>query len=141
MKTILVPTDFSEYALNALNAAASIAKKSEAQIKIVHTFNWPSSEFGDNRDPKDCYKELGRIAKEKLNNIAHTDILKEIRISINLEQNMNPWELITNEKYKNVDLIVIGSHGKSGYNKLFIGSNAEKIIRIAKAPVLTIKTN
>lgn len=45
------------------------------------------------------------------------------------------------DKYKNADLIVIGTHGKNSTNKFFIGSNAEKIIRIADVPVLTVKKN
>jgi len=49
------------------------------------------------------------------------------------------WEAITDERFENTDLIVMGSHGLSGYNNFFIGSNTEKIVRRANAPVLTIK--
>ena len=52
---------------------------------------------------------------------------------------MRIWELTTEKEFKDTDLIVLGSHGKSGLNKLFIGSNTEKIVRLADLPVLTIK--
>jgi hypothetical protein len=49
------------------------------------------------------------------------------------------WETITDKRFKDVNLIVMGSHGKSGFNEILIGSNTEKIVRLANAPVLTIK--
>ena len=49
------------------------------------------------------------------------------------------WEVINSEQFKNSDLIVMGSHGISGFSKVFIGSNTEKVVRLADSPVLTIK--
>jgi len=56
------------------------------------------------------------------------DFLKGIKVSKQIVINMLLWELVKDKKYKDVDLIVIGSHGKSGYQKAFLGSNTEKII-------------
>ena len=67
------------------------------------------------------------------------DFLKEIVITQHFELNMPMWKLAIDKKYKDADLIVMGSHGNSGLSKIFIGSNTEKIVRLAKSPVLTIK--
>lgn len=115
MKTILVLTDFSEYALYALKVAASIAKKVNAKINDQ--------------------------AEEKLNTLVNMDILKEIEVSKLVVTNMLIRRLVTHNKYKDVDLIVIGSHGTSGHSDSFIGSNTEKVVRLANAQVLTIKNN
>ena len=139
MKTILVPTDFSEHALYALKTAAIIAKKMYAQIRLVHTFDLPSKEAQEDAQFKDFYDQLSAAKKEKLDALTKMDFLKGITVSVHFEPNMKPWEMVTKDKYKNADLIVIGSNGKSGSHDLFIGSNAEKIIRMASAPVLTVK--
>ncbi len=139
MKTILVPTDFSEPALYALKIAASIAKKTYAQIRLVHAYNLPSSEAREAVNFKEFYKQVSIDKEKKLGALTKMSFLNGITVSKHFEDNMKPWELVNDEKYKNADLIVIGSHGNSGYQKLFIGSNTEKIIRMADAPVLTVK--
>ena len=139
MKTILVPTDFSEHALYALKVAASIAKRTNAQIKLVHIYNLLSSDLSYEYNFNECYDNLKALAEEKLSALAKMNFLNGVSVSKHFITNMNPWELVADKKYKNVDLIVIGAHGKRGYHKVFIGSTAEKIIRMADAPVLTIK--
>ena len=139
MKTILVPTDFSVHALYALKVAASIAKKINAEIKLVHAFNIPSAEYVEDYYYEEYYNEIKSQAGRKLNTLAHMDILKGIELSKHFVTNVLMWELVTDNEYKDVDLIIIGSHGESGFNKVFIGSNTEKIVRLADSPVLTIK--
>ena len=139
MKTILVLTDFSEHALYALKVAASIAKKVNAKIKIVHTYDLSSSTFSENYYYQKFYDQIKDHAEEKLNTLADMDILKEIEVNKHVVTNMLIQKLVIHNKYKDVDLIVIGSHGTSGPDNLFIGSNTEKVVRLAVSPVLTIK--
>jgi len=49
------------------------------------------------------------------------------------------WEIAKSKRFKNSDLIVMGSHGTSDFSEVFIGYNTEKIVRLADSPVLTIK--
>jgi len=139
MKTILVLTDFSVHALYALKVAASIAKKINAEIKLVHAFNIPSAEYVEDYYYEEYYNEIKAQAEIRLNTLADMDILKGIELSKHFVTNVLMWELVTDNKYKDVDLIIIGSHGESGFHKVFIGSNTEKIVRLADSPVLTIK--
>lgn len=141
MKIILVPTDFSDHALFALKVAASIARKLNATINLVHVYNLPSAGFDGNLYYDKFYRELKLKANKQLNELIHLDFLKDINIKKTILTNMLMWEITKHDKYKNVDLIVLGSHGTSGFNKTFIGSNTEKIVRLADAPVLTIKND
>ena len=76
MKTIIVPTDFSDHALYALRVAASIAKKLNAKIKIVHVNYLPSSEFADDYYYKEYHDQIKAQAENKLNSLADMGILK-----------------------------------------------------------------
>ena len=139
MKTIVVPTDFSDHALYAQKIAASIAHQINAEIKLVHVCDLPLAEFADQYYYEKFYKQIKTDVQEKLNALVEMDILKGIKVSTHIVSNIRIWELTTEKEFKNTDLIVLGSHGKSGSNKLFIGSNTEKIVRLADLPVLTIK--
>jgi len=139
MKTILVPTDFSDHALYALKVAASVAKKLKAEIKLVHVNDLPSSEFADDVYYKKYHDQMKAQAENNLNSLADIDILKEIEVSKHIVNYMQMWKLVADDKFKDVDIIVIGAHGSSGFQKVFIGSNTEKIVRLADSPVLTIK--
>lgn len=139
MKTILVPTDFSDYALFALKAASCIARKVNAKIILAHVYNLPSDGIEMYHYIDQYYKEIKTSATKKLNELALKKFLKGITVEKLILTDILMWEIVTLDRFKNVDLIVLGSHGKSGFNRVFIGSNTEKIVRLAGAPVLTIK--
>ena len=139
MKTILVPTDFSDHALYALKVAASIAKKINALINVVHVYNLPTAEIGEYFYYDKFYQELKIGAEKQMADLLKLEFLQGIDVNKHLVSDMLMWEMIQSDRFKNSDLIVIGSHGESGFSKIFIGSNTEKIVRLADSPVLTIK--
>lgn len=140
MKTILVPTDFSDHALYALKVAASIAKKINASIQLIHVYSIPSYGFPENiYYEKEYMNQIEALAEKRLITLTKMNMLKGITVTKQCVSNMFIWELVTDKKYKDVDLIVMGSHGNSGLSKTFIGSNTEKVVRLANSPVLTIK--
>ncbi len=143
IKNILVPTDFSEYAENALKVAAQIARKNDAKIFLLHMLELPKhlTDFissGSMAPPTEAliFMEQTHKTFEKL---LENDFLKGIEVSeaVSFEDIMNG---VIDSSYKNnADMIIMGSHGASGFHELFIGSNAEKIVRTSKIPVLVIK--
>jgi nucleotide-binding universal stress UspA family protein len=139
MKTILVPTDFSDYALYALKVAASIARKINARIKLVHVYNLPSSGVSQFSYYENFFNEVRTNAEQQLDTLIYSPFMKNIPVEKHLMTDKLMWEMVTDDKFRNSDLIVMGSHGKSGFNKVLIGSNTEKVVRMADAPVLTIK--
>ena len=139
MKTILVPTDFSDHALYALKVAARIAKKINARIKIVHVSNLPLAGYKHYHYYDKIYKELKANVEYQMEELTRLDFLKGIDVEVHIVSFMVMWEIIQDERFKHSDLIVMGSHGKSGFSTVFIGSNTEKVVRQAAPPVLTIK--
>lgn len=139
MKTILVPTDFSEHALYALKAAAQIAKRINAKIVLTHVHVFPSSEYAIDVSYQKYFNQLIVQSEKKLNDLAEMDFLKGIELSKHFASNTPMWKVVCGDLFKDVELIVVGSHGAGGFNQSFIGSNTDKIIRMSPVPVLTIK--
>lgn len=140
MKTILVPTDFSDHALNALKVAAVLARKIKARIKLVHVFNLPSRGVSDASYYQNFFNDIKVDAEKKLEALAQSQFLKGILVEKHLHTDRLIWQLVSGEKYKSTNLIVMGAHGESGFSKVFIGSNTDKVVRMADAPVLTVKS-
>jgi nucleotide-binding universal stress UspA family protein len=146
MKTILVPYDFSPYAEAALDFAVQIRKKTKGEIKLVNVIEYPlGSTFNvtgeiASYDPMDKVFTMKLIehAKEKLaNTIAKFEGEKEHITPIVLMG--YPFDGITDQiNETHTDLIVMGTKGATGLKEMFVGSNAEKIVRNAKCPVITI---
>ena len=84
MKTILVPTDFSDHALYAQKVAASIAHQINAEIKLVHVYDLPLAEFADQYYYEKFYKQIKTDVQEKLNALVEMDILKGIKVSTHI---------------------------------------------------------
>jgi nucleotide-binding universal stress UspA family protein len=139
MKTILVPTDFSEHALYALKVAAILARKIKARIKLVHVFNLPSRGVSDVSYYQSFFNEIKSDAEHKLEELAKSQFLNGIQVEWILQTDKLIWQFVAGEKFKKVNLIVLGAFGESGFSKVFIGSNTDKIVRMTDAPVLTIK--
>ena len=141
MKRILVPTDFSKNAEYALKVAAQIARKNNSEIILLHMLELPhqgnDAINGGSAIPQIMlYKEK---AIEKLEDLMDVDFLDGINVS-EIIQFEKAFEGILSISNKNgVDLIVMGSHGVSGFEEMFIGSNTEKVVRTSEIPVLVIK--
>lgn len=141
MKKILVPTDFSEHANNALKAAASIAKKCDSEILLLHILELPQQ----GSDSINTGTEIPEVmffknaAENRLIQLASSPILQGLRVSTVLKLDRTSLGVTKSAEANDADLIVMGSHGASGFKELFIGSNTEKVVRTSQVPVLVIK--
>jgi len=149
---ILVPTDFSDEATNALGVAVGIARESGASVSLLHVLDVPVVGHYDSLDimnPHDegddggIYKhymmQLMKTTKEKFEAIKekYSDIdIQEHVVFDSLAKHLDSFVA-----EDNTDLIVIGSKGAHGLEEIFVGSNTERVIRRVKAPVLTVKYN
>jgi len=140
MKKILVPVDFSEPSTYALEVAAKIAKQQQSEIIVLHMLGL--SEAVLTKDETQEFEEakyyLG-LAKKRFNSFLDKSYLKGIKIT-QIVQNYKIFkELNKVAQEQHIDLIVMGSHGTSGFNEFFVGSNTEKVVRTSDIPVLVIK--
>ncbi|NBL63779.1 universal stress protein [Flavobacterium sp. NST-5] len=141
MKRILVPTDFSEHAENALRVAAQIAKKHDGEIILLHMLELPgqsSDAIGHGSDIPELMFFKNK-AIERVESMMDFPFLEGIEVSEVIQFEKAFDGIINISRKNNVDLIVMGSHGASGFQEVFIGSNTEKVVRSSEIPVLVIK--
>lgn len=142
MKKILVPTDFSEHALYAAEVAADIAKRTDARVYLLHIVNIPSygenDSFAESQNTEEGLFILS-LAKKRFKELLAKPFWEGVNV-IQALQFDNVYDTVASQaKEHEIDLIVMGSHGTNGWKEDFIGSNTEKVIRLADCPVLTIK--
>ncbi len=141
MKRILVPTDFSNHAEYALRVAAQIAKENKSEIMLLHMLELPhqgSDALGSGSTiPEIMFFKNKAI--ERLEELMDADFLEGIEVSEIIQFEKAFEGILAVSKKNDVDFIVMGSHGASGFQELFIGSNTEKVVRFSDVPVLVIK--
>lgn len=141
MKKILVPTDFSEQAENALKVAAQLARKHNCEIYLLHILEIPLQ----NVDPMNSSYELPeaiffmKLAHKKFESLTNKDYLKGIVIHEAVDFHEIFKGIFQICKKNDIDLIIMGSNGANGLKEMLIGSNTEKVVRTSKTPVLVIK--
>ena len=141
MKKILVPTDFSEHAEHALKVAAQIARKHDGEIILLHMLELPN-QTGDAVSSGHALPEImffKNAALAKLESIMDSDFLDGLNVSRIVQFELAFEGILKLIEINDIDLIVMGSHGASGFKDMFIGSNAEKVVRYSEVPVLIIK--
>jgi nucleotide-binding universal stress UspA family protein len=140
---ILVGIDFSETSTDALQAAENIAYFApSAELHLVHALAWPSVAFGSRelvgvsqagftRDMEQAREELDKLVAPLSCGISrvtgHLKIGPAARIIVQLAVDIS------------ADLVVVGTHGRSGFDRFLFGSVAEKVVRTAPCPVLTVR--
>lgn len=141
MKKILVPTDFSDQAENALKVAAQLAKKHGSEIYLLHMLEIPLQEIDALSTPSALPEAMFfmKLAEQKFEILLSKDYLKGIQVHDIVKNYPSFSSVIDTCHEHNVNLIVMGSHGASGLKEMFIGSNAEKVVRTSDIPVLVIK--
>ncbi|HPM30929.1 MAG TPA: universal stress protein [Chryseolinea sp.] len=143
MKTILVPCDFSKPAINAFRFALDIAEMSKGIVHLLNVVELPvlhdSMIMPVLSFEAQLLKDLRERSISEFNKLTAKYGKEKIKVITKVEFG-SPTQIINTYAKKNkVDLIIMGSHGANGMREYFIGSNAEKIIRNSKIPVLILK--
>ncbi|GAA4308003.1 universal stress protein [Pontixanthobacter gangjinensis] len=140
MKTILVPVDFSEQSEYALEVAASIAKKQDAEIVVLHMMGIPDS-FLTKDEKQEVFNAIYfmKITRQKFEKMLDKDYLEGIDVTQAVKTHTVFSEINEVANEYEAELIVMGSTGASGVKEVFVGSNTEKVVRTADIPVLVIK--
>ncbi|HLT33443.1 MAG TPA: universal stress protein [Aquaticitalea sp.] len=141
MKKIIVPIDFSEYSEYALETAALLAKRHNAELLVLHMLEISETLY-TNSDAEQHEKSVFfiKLAEQKFEKFLDRDYLKDLEITPIIKRFKVFSEVSDVAKQNNADLIVMGSHGASGLTEIFVGSNTEKVVRYSDIPVLVIKS-
>ena len=141
MKTIIVPIDFSEYSEYALQVAASLAEDNKAEIIALHMLDLQTAMLNESENYHlERTAFLLELAKKRFKEFLNKDYLKDVKVVPMIKHLKVFSEINDVARQENADLIIMGSHGATGFKELFIGSNTEKVIRSSEIPVLIIKS-
>lgn len=135
-KKILCPIDFDDNSIAALDAATEMARQSDATVEVLHVV--PIIMPSGTPIYVDVYTEQENDSRAKLAELAKTHLAGvkyELRTSV-----AEPWAAILHtQKASGADVIVMSTHGRRGFAHFFIGSVAERVVREAQCPVLTVR--
>jgi nucleotide-binding universal stress UspA family protein len=144
VKSILLPTDFSECGNYALSYATSMARTFGAAIIFVHVIEpiVPSVGYSGMTEPlpiADISDQLEDSAERELPKFAECKECAGLQVEEVIVHGEAASEIVRVAKERAVDLIVVSSHGRTGLGRILFGSTAEAIVRHAPCPVLVVK--
>ncbi len=138
-KHILVPTDFSPSSSAAIELAINMASQLDAELTLLHVWELPVYPYMELMlSSADLTTAIEKAATESLETK-----LKEVRSRLPRAKSLLkmgiPWqEIVEASKEAKADLLVMGTHGRRGLEHAFLGSVAEKLVRLSPIPVLTV---
>jgi nucleotide-binding universal stress UspA family protein len=142
IKKILVPIDFSDYSKNSLKYAVNFAKDFNAQLCLVYVVEPviypPDFSMGQIAFPT-VDLEMDKRAEQELSSLAKKEIPPEINVKSIVRTGKPFVEIIETASEEDADLIIIATHGHTGVEHILFGSTAEKVVRKAPCPVLTLR--
>lgn len=142
IKKILVPIDFSDYSKKALQYTVTFAKQFNAEVNLVYVIEpvvYPADlSMGQMVIPQ-VEVDLSIRSKEELEQLAKIEIGEHLKYNIIIKSGKPFMEIIETATEVDADLIIIATHGHTGVEHLLFGSTAEKVVRKAPCPVLTIR--
>jgi universal stress protein A len=134
-KSILVPTDFSETSDVALHYAIFMAQALGAQLSLLHV----PGRTGENFEANFPVGRFETAARERLSALLSEEEIARLRPEYALRIGTPADEIVRYADARDVDLIVMGTHGRSGVAHLLMGSVAEHVVRTAPCPVLLVR--
>ena len=142
IRRILCPIDFSDYSRRALDHAIAIARWYESTVTVLHVFSAaPVAAFGPGPVVIEA-SVLTPVDRDQLladtKAFAETESAPGITIEAVVREGNTVAEILEQAASMKADLLVIGTHGRSGFERLLLGSVAEKVVRKASCPVLTV---
>jgi nucleotide-binding universal stress UspA family protein len=145
IKRVLVPVDFSGDSLNALAYARDLVKPFHAEVILVHVvepiyYAAPADMYMTSPNLAGIIEEQQRMAAQQLKRIAGDLEKKGHRVRTVLKNGVPAQVIIDSAQRTGTDLIVMATHGHTGLAHLFMGSVAEKVVRTAACPVLTVRS-
>lgn len=143
MRRILLAADFSKASRRAVAAALQMAKRNRATVTILHVIA-PLIPMGPDQymafDTWDDLEKQGRIwAQRELNKLTAKAKKAGVRAVGVVAQGGAAQEIVRTARRRRADLIVIGTHGRTGLAKLFLGSVAAAVVATSQCPVLTVR--
>lgn len=142
-RRILHPTDFSRASRPAFERAVKLARQEGAELLIVHVMVPPAPFVGNGYVSPKTYEDLEAAARKSAETQLKAVLARAkkagARVKAILTEGIPVEQIVRAAKGKRADLIVIGTHGRTGFSRFFLGSVAERVVQLASCPVLTVR--
>jgi nucleotide-binding universal stress UspA family protein len=141
LRRILCPVDFSEATAQAVRPAISLATEYGAELYLLHVLDFPHPHLdalGPSYDVVPYYKEMEDEAARRLDELVDEEARVYADTHVVVRRGVPFMEILKMSQDNEIDLIVMPTRGRSGVDRFLFGSVAEKIVRMAACPVLTI---
>ena len=144
IRRILYATDFSKASARALDEAVSLAKQNHAELLVVHVIE-PAGQYaaGEDFGGAELYMKLEEAAEQDAQRSMQKLMgkLKQARVNAKslLLKGLAHEQIVKAAKSRKANMIVIGTHGRTGLSKLFMGSVAGRVVSLASCPVVTVR--
>lgn len=144
IKTILVPTDFSADADAALDNAVDLAKAFDAKLELFHAFHLEVPPIyggfgGDFSNPIDILEPVRQAAEGSMDDLVKRTAARGVAVRGRVVMEHAAHAILDEAERVLADMIVMGTRGLSGLEHLVLGSTAERVVRMAHCPVMTIR--
>lgn len=146
LETILVPTDFSADAEHALQIAIELARQFGARIEILHAYHVDvsitvSPLAGGVVLPEGFFAQLRASAEQRVSELEKSVAERGVTAASHAVQDPAVQAIVDSATRLSADLIVMGTRGLSGLKHVLLGSVAERVVRLAPCPVMTVKAD
>jgi nucleotide-binding universal stress UspA family protein len=139
IQRILVAHDFSDTAEKALDVALDLAGRLQARVTIVHAYEAPTFVFPESVvATADLLGQMRGAAEDALASVAERAKGRGVQVETVVRPGVAWHEIDMAAKDLRCDLVVMGTHGRRGLSRALLGSVAEKVVRTASCPVLTV---
>ncbi len=141
-KRILVPIDFSECSLLGLDYAVALGQQFQAKLILLHVVEpavYQENYFGVNPPVGEANQDLLEAGRRRLAALAHRRAERSLDIETLVRIGRAHSEIPDTARAMGADMIVVGTHGFTGMEHLLMGSTAERVVRHAPCPVLTVR--
>ena len=142
-RRLLHPTDFSKASGPALRKAVELARRQRAELRLVHVVMPPALFLEDSFMTAKTWRELTdasrRAARRRLAPLLARAKKARVKASAAVLEGIPFEEIVREAQRRRIDLVVVGTHGRTGVARFFLGSVAARVLALAPCPVLTVR--
>ena len=141
IKKILVPFDFSEYSEKACAWAVRMAEKWGARLLVLHIVprpSYPPTLMGSHFNAADFEAGLRTEAENRLKACMEKHPHGQVSVEVKVLMGEPSWDICKMAQEEQCDLVIMGSHGRTGLGHVLLGSVAERVVRLSHCPVLVV---
>ena len=143
MKNILVAIDFSAGSATALHQALVLADRFDARLLLLHVLHDPAEApgfYSSKKAGKKVFRNMEEAASRMMDEFVAEYLKKRTKFETRIAPGLPAEQVVRLAKSEKTDMIVMGTHGRSGLKRLMIGSVTDKVIRSAPCPVLVVNS-